>query len=323
MNCCHEVTNEDGQGKSWSESAGEGTAGQAPDVRLILHRGFYLIPGVNSPVVVDQIQNWEIRDSDIFLITYPKSGTIWMQQIIILIEAKGNAMATAGKPNCERMPWIEVKGSEETFLQAPLSSPRLSVTHLPYRLLPVGLRQKKAKIIYVARNPKDALVSYYHFHHFAAVLETPKDFNDFFEKFMDGRVYGNTWFEHIKAYYSHKDEMNILYVTYEDMIQDLRSVVEKVCSFLDRELTDSQMASVVEHARFNNMVRNPSANYRQVSATLLNQQRGSFMRKGTVGDWKNLFSVAQSERFDKVFQEEMTDVPLSFKWDLKEVSPSG
>ena len=32
-------------------------------------------------------------------------------------------------------------------------------------------------------------------------------------------VYGNTWFEHIKAYYSHKDEMNILYVTYEDMIQ--------------------------------------------------------------------------------------------------------
>jgi hypothetical protein len=42
-------------------------------------------------------------------------------------------------------------------------------------------------VIYVARNPKDVLVSYYHFHKYAAMLETPKDFNDFFEKFMEGK----------------------------------------------------------------------------------------------------------------------------------------
>ena len=41
-------------------------------------------------------------------------------------------------------------------------------------------------MIYVARNPKDVLVSYFYFHKLANMLETPKDFDDFFEKFMRG-----------------------------------------------------------------------------------------------------------------------------------------
>lgn len=42
------------------------------------------------------------------------------------------------------------------------------------------------KVIYVTRNPKDILVSYFYFHKLAKMLETPKDFDDFFEKFMRG-----------------------------------------------------------------------------------------------------------------------------------------
>lgn len=38
----------------------------------------------------------------------------------------------------------------------------------------------------MARNPKDVLVSYFHFHKVANMLETPKDFDDFFEKFLRG-----------------------------------------------------------------------------------------------------------------------------------------
>ncbi|XP_048116655.1 sulfotransferase 1C3-like [Alosa alosa] len=156
-------------------------------------------------------------------------------------------------------------------------------------------KSRHPQIIYMARNPKDVLVSYYHFHHCAAMLETPKDFSDFFEKFLDGRVYGNTWFEHIKTYYSHRDDMKILYVTYEDMIQRAHRQPD---------------ADMVEHAKFHNMMQNPCTNYRQIPDTVINHKRGSFMRKGTIGVWKNLFSVAQSERFDKVFQEKMRASPF-------------
>lgn len=49
---------------------------ETPDHKLISHRGFNLISGIHSPEVVDKIQNFEIRDSDVFVITYPKSGKI-------------------------------------------------------------------------------------------------------------------------------------------------------------------------------------------------------------------------------------------------------
>ncbi|KAL7987825.1 hypothetical protein Chor_006744 [Crotalus horridus] len=44
------------------------------------------------------------------------------------------------------------------------------------------------QIIYVFRNPKDFLVSMYHFHKISVTIETPKDFDTFLEKFFVGKV---------------------------------------------------------------------------------------------------------------------------------------
>ncbi|XP_076004594.1 amine sulfotransferase-like isoform X2 [Genypterus blacodes] len=245
-------------------------------------------------------------------------STIWMQQILLLLEVKGDLTVFKHNSNAELLPWIEVQDHRVKYITAP--SPRLRVTHLLHQFMPFALSQKKGKVIYVARNPKDALVSYYHFHKVANMLETPKDFDDFFEKFLRGDVYGGSWFEHIKTWYSHKNDMNILFITYEEMIKDLKSAVEKVSLFLGKELTDEQLASVVKHSTFNNMKKIPQASYEQVSSDLLNHNQGTFMRKGTIGDWKNYFTLSQCERFDMIFHREMKDFPLSFTWDSSAVA---
>ncbi|XP_064198113.1 amine sulfotransferase-like isoform X3 [Anguilla rostrata] len=219
----------------------DGNEPETPEYKLIPHRDFYLISGIHCPEEVDEIQNWEIRDSDVFIVTYPKSGTIWMQQIMSLIEAKGDVTATMNQLNSDRIPWIELIGSKDD--SAP--SPRIRVTHLHHKFTPLGLKQKKGK--------------------------------------------------------------------------DLRSVVDQICVFLERDLTAQQKADVVEHSTFRNMRRNPSANYQNVSTSLLDHSKGTFMRKGTIGDWKNYFTVAQNERFDRVFKEKMRDFPLTFVWDISDI----
>lgn len=67
-----------------------------------------------------------------------------MQQILLLVEAKGDLAAISTFSNSELIPWIELDGRRQAFITAP--SPRLRVTHLQYKFMPAALRQKKGKV---------------------------------------------------------------------------------------------------------------------------------------------------------------------------------
>lgn len=82
-------------------------------------------------------------------------------------------------------------------------SPRGFKTHLPYHLSPGGDPLTTcAKYIHVYRNPKDTMVSSYHFH----IKFLPDDipWSSYFEKMMNGNVYFGNIIDHMKAWYSHK-----------------------------------------------------------------------------------------------------------------------
>ncbi|XP_072913550.1 amine sulfotransferase-like [Hemitrygon akajei] len=273
------------------------------------YKGCTFVSSIYKKEHLEQLEHFEINDSDVFIVTYPKSGTIWMQQIVSLIYSGGDISAIQGKSAIERVPWIEVPSSK--FPERP--SPRLNTMHLPYHLAPKGLKEKKGKVIYVVRNPKDTMVSSYYFHKYFAMFEAPKDFTDFFEKFVDGRVIFSCWFDHVRDWYVHKDEFNFLLISYEQLKKDLRATIQKICNFVGRQLDDEQLENVMKYSSFNEMKTNPKANYEDIPK----KEKGTFLRKGMIGDWKNHFTVAQSERFDKIFQERMKDIPLEFIWDEK------
>ncbi|XP_051581112.1 sulfotransferase 2B1-like [Myxocyprinus asiaticus] len=277
-----------------------------------------LFPGhMHTQDSLSYATNFKFQDTDTLIVTYPKSGTTWIQEIITLVLSKGDPTIAQTQPNWARAPWLEQYYCPK-FLEASMG-PRIITTHLPYHLLAPALQDSKAKVIYVARNPKDVVVSYYHFHKMANFLPDPGSFTEFLSAFLKGTVHYGSWFDHIKGWIGHaKDIQNFLYITYEEMWQDLHSSLEKVSCFLQCSLTEDELTSSQKHCSFNSMKENAMVNYTLIPQEIMDHSKGKFMRRGKMGDWKNMFTEEQSDHFDAVYSSQMVESSLLFKWERPE-----
>jgi hypothetical protein len=173
--------------------------------KLVYINGIYLHPTVTQDKL-DDLADFSPRPDDVFIVTYPKCGTTWTQQIVRLIKDKGEEKATVHL-FCT-VPWIDVVG-KDVCMATP--SPRTFKSHLPYHMVPGGEPAKSvAKYIYVARNPKDAAVSlYYHMLNEKYMDETVKFswnyfIDDYFIKSPDNECIFGSWFDHTLEWWRHK-----------------------------------------------------------------------------------------------------------------------
>uniref|UniRef100_A0A8C3SUD4 Sulfotransferase n=1 Tax=Chelydra serpentina TaxID=8475 RepID=A0A8C3SUD4_CHESE len=225
------------------------------------------------------------------LFSFP--GTVWTQNILSLIYHEGHRDGTENMEIIDRVPWLEYNIHNMDYVHRP--SPRLFTTHLPYYLAPRDLRNRRAKIIYVARNPKDVVVSYFHFSSLSVKLETVPDFNSFLERFLAGKVLAGSWLDHVRGWSTHRDEFNILFLTFEEIKKDLRGAVLKICKFLGKQLNEKELDTVVEMAAFDKMKSDPRANYEFMEGNLLEKGKGHFLRKGKAEDFQSQLSVPRKQ----------------------------
>ncbi|XP_060114562.1 sulfotransferase 2B1-like [Heteronotia binoei] len=283
-------------------------------VEYISYKGIPFPSVCYSLETFDQVENeFQILDDDVITITYPKSGTHWTAEILGLISQKGDPTYIHSVPTWERSPWIEMDSGLKQALQNP--PPRLLNSHLQFQLFPKSFLQTKAKVIYTLRNPKDVLVSFYHYAKIMKIIKTPGSMQEHLDEFLTGKVAYGSWFDHVKGWMELKGRPNFFYITYEELLQDLRGSVEKICHFLGKELNSQQLDSVVEYASFRKMKENKMSNFTLLGDNLVDHTKGEFMRKGISGDWKNHLTVAQNEYFDRVYRENMQCMRTTFPWD--------
>ncbi|XP_064425657.1 sulfotransferase 1B1-like isoform X2 [Latimeria chalumnae] len=285
-----------------------------------------LVPIHGIPIVSYFAENWDnvkvfqARPDDLLLATFPKAGTTWVTEIVDMINHRGDVEKCKRAPTHIRTPFLEFAAPKPlpagTEQLSQMDSPRVIKTHLPFQLVPKSFWEQDCKVIYMARNAKDNAVSYYHFGRMNKLDPEPGTWPQFLGKFIAGNVTFGSWFDHVKGWWDKKDSHRILYLFYEDLKEDLRREIHKLMAFLEKDLEEEVVDKIVHHTSFEVMKENPMANYTSMPSVFLDQKVSPFMRKGTVGDWKNYFTVAQSEMFDKVYREKMAGTKLTFRTQI-------
>ncbi|GAB1611067.1 sulfotransferase 4A1-like [Argonauta hians] len=273
--------------------------------------------GVVLPAMLEQdlplIRTFDVRPDDVWVVSWPRSGTTWVQHLVYLIHSNLDISREEEKNLEQRFHFLENVYPGLPSIQAN-PGPRLIKTHLPFHLLPEQLMTVKPKIIYVVRNPKDILISYYHFLKMLEPLKFVGTFEEFCDRFTKDKVYYSPWGPHVrKAVELNQEHDNLLIVQYEDLHKDLAGQVRRIADFLGRELTESQVECVTHRSQFGSMSNNPSVNYSWWdNLGIRDQTQTKFLRKGKVGDWKNFLSPFFSRRVEKMVRDNLSDVEYDF-----------
>lgn len=254
----------------------------------------------------------------LFICSYPKSGTTWMQAIIYNIISNGNQQF---QHISDFSPFYEITATWDLATNAIHSkydamhkryNCRAFNTHLLWEMMPSN--NAGMKYIYVVRRGKDVALSLYK--HLSNQDDTDcyqGTFTEFLQQWCDGQlIYGN-WLDHISSWVdrSHSDEDDnadgrVLIIKYEDLIVDLLSCVLKIVDFLKQSdhLCRDRVMELTNYMTFSYM-KGHQEQFMPISVPW--KEGFSFIRNGIVGDSANYFTDTDHSIFDEMVRRKFPD----------------
>ncbi|MGD2035265.1 MAG: sulfotransferase domain-containing protein [Bacteroidales bacterium] len=227
------------------------------------------------------------QDDDIYIITYPKSGTTLMQMLLYQLTTNGEINF---KHIYDVSPWLRNDAFKKHKPRLDLPSPRLIKSHDPYEYYD---KATKGRFIFIIRDGMDVAVSLYHQR---KNYGTPNlEFDSFFKGFMKpGKM---NWFTFNRKWLENKNKLPVIYITYEELTAHFDRALKKVAAFCNIQVPDSELPRIRERCSFEFMKKHEDKFGEQPPEPKPQFIFDQFIRKGKSGEGKEELNDLQKKHF--------------------------
>jgi len=225
------------------------------------------------------------RDSDIYIVTFAKSGTTLMQMMLYQMTTDGNM--DFGHIY-DVSPWARYSAVANVEMKS-VGERRIIKTHDNYETL---RHIRKGKFIVVIRDCPDAIIS---LHEHIKSYDNPNiEINNLVERKMD------EWFRFNSEWLENESKLDILYLHYEDIIADKENIIKKIAAFCNIPLNEEILQRTIERS---------SLSYMKKHETKFGEQPdhwkvfNNFIRKGKAGEGRSLLTQDQRSKYNGLIKD--------------------
>ena len=188
---------------------------------------------------------------------------------------------------------------------------RIVKTHLEQRLVPYS---REARYLVMVRDPKDVIVSGYHFVRSLLLGPLMPSVRHWVELNLAGNLPSGSWASHLASYWRVRNEPNVLFLTYEDLSAHPAGVIGQIARFMNVDLDAGQLEAVTRAASFGEMRRlkekfDPGRVVPWGKAC-------SMLRNGRCGDAGELLGPELRQLIDEHSRTELRRLGCDFPYDL-------
>ena len=250
--------------------------------------------------------NYFSKKTDVSIISYPKSGRTWLEQIVLeALKAKNrlhNNKLNTLRDFYELQPqnlFIEFTHAASTWESS--TKDKDDILRIPTENF------AKGKVVFLYRDPRDVLVSsYYHIKYRTGYNSLTKD------ELLNSRIVGplkiinfmNLWYEYTK-----KNDSKSIMVSYEKIQSDTESILHKIFNFCGISLQLSSIRHAINECEFNKMKeKEKNSNYHNNPwlTPLQKDEKQSFkVRSGKIGEHQNFFSPKQNQELNRIITDHL------------------
>jgi hypothetical protein len=239
--------------------------------------------GLRVPVM--WMRHRSLTHADVFIASYPRSGSTWLRFLLYDVITKHN---NEFRKLDTDIPYIGSHHDAPAFLQ---NAGRLIKTHEHYR-------EEYRRAIYILRDPRDVLISNFFFYNKPALPGV--GIHEFTARFLKGKVnpYGQ-WNKHVYGWLNSPLELGhqLLLLRYEDLYMNPQFEIARILNFLNIERDSTAIQAAIAN---NGIATMREKENRDRGCAEERSQWGRLVRRGQVGAWRELL-----DRSDLALVEEL------------------